>query len=95
MDGRRFDSLAKRVAVTADRRRLLGGLGALALGSIGLLSVTGADAQQVTAEDSLRRCKNRCEDVFCGGYEDDIPRQRQCERRCKRQCRRHHRRDRG
>jgi hypothetical protein len=90
MEGRRFDSLVKSVASTADRRRLLGGLGALTLGSIGLLNVSEADAGQVGAEDSLRRCKNKCEDVFCAGWEDDVTRQRRCERRCKRQCRRHH-----
>lgn len=90
MDGRRFDSLAKRVASTADRRRLLGGLGGLALGSIGLLSVTGADAAEVGAEDTLRNCKDKCEDVFCEGFEDNNTRRRRCVRRCKRHCRKHH-----
>jgi hypothetical protein len=91
MEWRRFDGIANRVAATADRRRLLGGLGGLALGSIGLLSVTGADAGQVGAEDSLNKCENTCEDVFCAGWEDDLAKQRHCERRCKRECRRHHR----
>jgi hypothetical protein len=90
MEGRRFDGFAKRVASTADRRRLLGGLGGLALGSIGLLSVTGADAADVGAEDTLRSCENKCEDDFCAGFEDNT-RRRRCERRCKRQCRKHHR----
>jgi hypothetical protein len=90
MDGRRFDSLAKRVAVTANRRRVLGGLGGLALGSIGLLSATGTAAAEVGAEDSLRNCKDKCEDRFCAGWEDQPLRQRRCERRCKRECRRHH-----
>jgi hypothetical protein len=89
MEGRRFDSLAKRVASTADRRRVLGGLGALTLGSIGLLSVTGEAGAQVEAEDSLRRCKKKCEDVFCAGWED-VTKRRRCTRRCKRECRRHH-----
>jgi hypothetical protein len=91
MEGRRFDGIAKRVAATADRRRLLGGLGGLALGSIGLLSVTGADAAKVGAEDTLNKCKDKCEDVFCAGWADDVAKQRHCERRCKRECRRHHR----
>ena len=89
MEGRRFDSLAKRVASTADRRRVLGGLGALALGSIGVLSATGEAGAEVEAEDSLRKCKNKCEDRFCAGWEDPTKRRR-CERRCKRECRRHH-----
>ncbi len=90
MEGRRFDSLAKRVAATADRRRVLGGLGALALGSIGVLSATEDAAAGVEAEDTLRKCKDKCEDRFCAGYENDLTRRR-CERRCKRECRRHHR----
>jgi len=89
MEGRRFDSLAKRVAATADRRRVLGGLGALALGSIVLRSATGADAADVGAEDSLNHCKDKCEDVFCAGWED-LTKRRRCTRRCKRECRRHH-----
>ena len=90
MEGRRFDSLAKRVAASADRRRVLGGLGALALGSVGLLSVTEADAGDVQAEDTLRKCKDKCEDRFCAGWEN-LETRRRCERRCKRECRRHHR----
>jgi hypothetical protein len=89
MEGRRFDSLAKNVASSADRRRLLGGLGGLAIGSIGLLSATGADAADVGAENSLRRCRNRCEDVYCAGWED-VKKQRRCLRRCRRDCRDHH-----
>ncbi len=90
MEGRRFDSLAKRVASTADRRQVLGGLGGLTLGAIGLLSATGADAADVGAEDTLRKCKDKCEDRFCAGWENDLTRRR-CERRCRRECRRHHR----
>ena len=94
MEGRRFDSLAKRVAATADRRKVLGGLGALALGSLGLLKVTDAGAAQVGAEDTLRRCRDRCEDLYCAGWEDDVRKERRCLRRCRRSCNRHHRGDR-
>ena len=92
MDGRRFDGLARRVATTADRRKVLGGLGALALGSIGLLQLTDAEAAQVGAEDTLRRCRDRCEDLYCAGWADvDVTRERRCLRRCRRSCNRHHR----
>jgi hypothetical protein len=51
--------------------------------------VTGEAGAQVEAEDSLRRCKKKCEDVFCAGWED-VTKRRRCTRRCKRECRRHH-----
>jgi hypothetical protein len=92
MDGQRFDGLAKRVAGTADRRKVLGGLGALALGSIGLLQVTNAEAAQVGAEDKRRRCRDRCEDLYCAGWADvDVTKERRCLRVCRKQCNRHHR----
>ena len=90
MEARRFDRLVKRVAVMSDRRTVLAGLGGVVFGSLGFIAVQGAEAGEVQAEDSLRKCKNKCEDRFCAGWNNDVTRRR-CERRCKRECRRHHR----
>jgi hypothetical protein len=65
MDSRRFDDIAKRLATTAPRRRILQGLGALGVGSLGVLGLTEAGSAQVEAETHrrarCRRCLNRCE----------------------------------
>ena len=66
MDGRSFDDVAKRMATAAPRRGVLRGLGALAVGSLGVLGVAKAASAQVEAEDArcrrcVRRCERRCE----------------------------------
>jgi hypothetical protein len=62
MDARRFDGVTKRMATTAPRRGILRGIGALAVGSLGVLGVAEAGSAQVEAEDGrCRRCVRRCE----------------------------------
>ena len=90
MDARRFDNLVKRVAVMSDRRRVLAGVSGFAFASLPLISVREAQAGAVHAEDTRRKCNDKCEDRFCAGWNNDVTRRR-CERRCKRECRRHHR----
>ena len=62
MDARSFDNVTKRMATTAPRRGILRGLGALAVGSLGVLGVAKAgSAAEVGTEDACRRCVRRCE----------------------------------
>jgi hypothetical protein len=65
MDARRFDEVAKRLATTAPRRRILQGLGALGVGSLGVLGLAEGGSAQVGDETHrprrCRRCLNRCE----------------------------------
>ena len=81
MDNMKFDTLTKQVAQTTDRRSLAKGLGALALGSAGILGLSRTATAQVSAEGERRRCKNRCKD-HCG---DNLT-NRECRRRCRRRC---------
>jgi hypothetical protein len=68
MDARRFDGVTKRMATTAPRRGILRGLGALGVGSLGVLGLTETgSAQDFQTEDArcrrcVRRCERRCED---------------------------------
>ena len=60
MDARRFDEVAKRLATTAPRRRILQGLGALGVGSLGVLGLAeGGSASH--RPNRCRRCLSRCE----------------------------------
>ena len=83
MDYRRFDEIAKSLGPQAPRRRVLAGLGGLALGSLGVVAGARAASAQVEAahdDDNRRerRCKRRCEDR----HEDNDRRRRRCKRRC-------------
>ena len=51
----RFDSLSKQLATGATRRRAIAGLGALALGGVGVLGLT-----QDAEANARRRCIERC-----------------------------------
>ena len=53
----RFDSFAKVVAERTTRRRTLAGLGALALGSLGILG----GIQETRAENRCKRCRRKCQ----------------------------------
>ncbi len=59
MDERSFDDIAKRMATTAPRRGILRGVGALGLGSLGVLGVAEAGSAQVETE-AIRQCRRRC-----------------------------------
>jgi hypothetical protein len=66
MDARSFDGVAKRMATIAPRRRILQGLGALGVGSLGVLGLAeGGSAQDVGDETHqprrCRRCIRRCD----------------------------------
>ena len=65
MDARKFDDVAKRMATATSRRRILQGLGALGVGSVGVLGLAEAGSAQIGAEshrpNRCRRCLSRCE----------------------------------
>ena len=86
MDSRQVDALVRKAL--SDRRRVLGGLGAVALGSLGVLTARGVADAQVGAENTLNNCKRRCRNRFCD-YDDETQ-ARRCRRRCLKECRRHH-----
>ena len=60
MDTRRLDDLAKRLAISAPRRRFLRGLGALGIGSLGVLGPAG-EADAAVGPRCPERCRRRCE----------------------------------
>ena len=60
MDARRFDEVAKRMATTAPRRRILQGLGALGVGSLGVLGLAEAGSAQDLEAAVTRKCRRRC-----------------------------------
>ena len=69
MDSRYFDDLAKSLAGETSRRRMLKGLGGIAVGSLGFLGAAKAgSAQDAAGGDD--RCNTR--------------RERRCVRRCRR-----------
>ena len=76
MDSTRFDSLSKQLATGATRRRAIAGLGALALGGVGVLGLT-----QDAEANARRRCIERC--VERGG---DNRNKRKLRERCRRRC---------
>jgi hypothetical protein len=72
----RLDALAKQLGEDAPRRRVLQGLGALGLGALGIVGMSG------TTEASRRsRCINRCKD-HCGPTTS----KRKCRQKCQRKC---------
>jgi hypothetical protein len=75
--GDRFDALARQLAEQAPRRRVLQGLGALSLGSLGVLGVDR------TAE--AKSCKKRCKD-HCKDRHKNRGSNRQCRKRCQNKC---------
>jgi hypothetical protein len=82
MEGRvetdRFDVLTKRVATASTRRRAIRGLGALALGGVGVLGLSQTAAPVRAQTD---RCVTRCFQIHIV-----LVKNRQGYRRCKRQC---------
>lgn len=75
--GDRFDAFAKRLGQQAARRTVLQGLGALGLGSLGVVTADRA------AE--AKRCKKRCKD-HCKSRHKRRGSNRQCRQRCQNQC---------
>jgi hypothetical protein len=73
----RIDAIAKRLGQSAGRREVVQGLGALALGSLGVLGVSRAAG----AESCKERCKEHCLNQIA-------PRKkpRLCRKRCQKQC---------
>ena len=61
MDTTRFDNLSKQLATGATRRRAITGLGALALGGVGVLGLT-RDASADDRRQCIERCVDRAED---------------------------------
>ena len=81
MDSTRFDHLTKDMANQTNRRRIVTGMGGLALASVGLLGLARSAGAQVETADNRRKCFNRCKD-HCG----DNVRNRKCKDRCRRKC---------
>jgi hypothetical protein len=81
MDTSRFDSLTKDLASSTTRRHALAGLGALALGGAGIVSLSRATAAaDVSDEEGRRRCIDRCNDR--GGNNNQRQRRKRCRRKC-------------
>jgi hypothetical protein len=78
VDKTRFDNLTKSAANQTDRRRLVTGLGGLALASVGVLGLTRSASAQVEAEAGRRRCIERCV--------DHAPKSKRARDRCRRRC---------
>jgi hypothetical protein len=76
LNSTQFERVSKELATGATRRRALAGLGALALGGVGVVGLT-RDA----AADDRRRCIERC--VNHGGDGISL---RKLRHRCRRRC---------
>ncbi len=72
--GTPFDNVTRQLGQNSSRRQAVLGLGALALGSLGLASVSEAEAE--------KNCKQKCRDKNCGNLTP-----RKCSNRCKQRCR--------
>lgn len=72
-----FDRLARHVAQEAPRRRVLRGLGALTLGSLGVLGL----GQAADAKSCRKRCKNNCKRRHKNRGSN-----KQCRKRCQNKC---------
>jgi hypothetical protein len=75
--GDRLDAFAKQLAGQAPRRRVLQSLGALGLGSLGVLGIDRA------AE--AKSCKKKCKD-HCKNKHKNRGSNRQCRKRCQNKC---------
>jgi hypothetical protein len=75
--GDRFDAFAKQLGQHAPRRTVLQSLGALGLGSLGVLAIDR------TAE--AKSCKKRCKD-HCKDRHKNRGSNKQCRRHCKNKC---------
>jgi hypothetical protein len=73
----RTDAIAKHVDAWLPRRRLVQGMGGLALGALGLATVDRA----AEAERCDKRCKNPCKDRRKPHGSD-----RQCRKDCQQRC---------
>lgn len=73
----RFDAIAKQLGQPAERRKVVQGLGALALGSLGVLGVSRA----ASAESCKERCKDHCKNQL-----PPAKKPRLCRKRCQKQC---------
>jgi hypothetical protein len=80
MESRNFDTLAKQLGAGTNRRRALLGLGALALGGVGIAGRSQLVAAQVSADDKRRSCIDRC--VKSGGSNQLRQRRQRCRNKC-------------
>lgn len=69
----RFDAFAKQIGEQATRRRVVRGLGALALGSLGVAGLS----RTASAKDCKKKCKDHCGD----GQSN-----RECRHHCQNRC---------
>jgi hypothetical protein len=76
----RLDEIAKKAATPTPRRSVLTGLGALALGSLGILGISqGTEA----AENPCQKCKRQCKrNNRKSGKKDP----KNCSNKCRNKC---------
>lgn len=72
--GTPFDHVTRQFGQNSSRRQAVVGLGALALGSLGLASVSETEAE--------KNCKQKCKDKNCGNLTA-----KKCSKRCRNRCR--------
>jgi hypothetical protein len=71
-----LDSLAKQLGTNTPRRRIFQGLGALGLGSLGVVGLSRG-TRAASVHDCKKRCKNHCNPGKTN---------RECRKDCKRKC---------
>lgn len=75
----RLDVVAKQLGAPASRRRVVRGLGALGLGTLGIVGLSRTT--EAKGDNSRHRCLKRCKD-HCNENSSN----RQCRDQCHRQC---------
>jgi hypothetical protein len=80
-----FDRIVRNAARGLDRRRALAGLGAVALGALGLAAGRESASAQAEPSRALDRCRDRCQ-THC----PNKAKPNRCLRKCKDKCRRRH-----
>ncbi len=77
-----IDRIARNAAQRLDRRRAVAGLGALALGAVGLVATREAASAQIDAANNLNQCRDRCQ-THCPKKAKPNRRLRKCKDKCR------------
>lgn len=78
---RQFDELTKQFAARKDRRNVLLGLGALSLGSLGVLGAK----QEADAKNKCNKCKHKCKQK--NRKKNNNQNKTNCSNKCRNKCR--------